>query len=178
MPRLRGGRREVKGLARILLIPFLIVLAPLLLPVLLLRWLARRIIEKRLTRQFRRRHGTAGRFVLLVYSDSPHWKARIESAVLPRLARHAVVLNWSRRSSGDWNRRSLEVRAFRFWGGRKEFNPLAVLFPPRGSPQTIRFWTPYLEHRRGNPEPLRRAESELFEKVEAIVAGREGHRQG
>jgi hypothetical protein len=66
--------------------------------------------------RFWRRHGRAGRFVLFVYSDSPNWKAYVESNLLPRVEEHAVTLNWSRRR--EWERtHPLEARVFRRWAG-------------------------------------------------------------
>ena len=35
-----------------------------------------------------------GHRVLVVYSNSPHWKQRFEERILPRLGPRCVVLNW------------------------------------------------------------------------------------
>jgi len=53
---------------------------------------------------------------VLVYSDSPHWKAHIETQVLPRVASRVVTVNWSSRAA--WrNSKPLEVQMFEHWGG-------------------------------------------------------------
>lgn len=64
-----------------------------------------------------------GRYVLLVYSDSPIWRDYFKNEIIPVLDKRAVTLNWSQRKR--W-RLSLAVLAFRRFGGRREFNPLAV----------------------------------------------------
>jgi hypothetical protein len=51
------------------------------------------------------------RFVLFVYSDSPIWKEYIETKVIPKLQKHAVILNWSERKA--W-KNSLAILAFRY----------------------------------------------------------------
>src|SRR5688500_7316053 len=38
-----------------------------------------------------------GHRVLVVYSNSPHWKLYFEERLLPRLGSSCVVLNWSER---------------------------------------------------------------------------------
>ena len=68
-----------------------------------------------------------GRYVLFVYSDSPIWHDYIKEHILPRLGERAVILNWSQRS--QW-KRTLAVMTFRYFGGSREFNPMAVVFRP------------------------------------------------
>ena len=92
-----------------------------------------------------------GRDVLFVYSDSPVWHEYIEQRFLPHLVRRAVVLNWSERNR--WNL-SLGQVAFRFFGGRREFNPLAVVFRPLRRTRTFRFWTAFRDLKHGRPEAL------------------------
>lgn len=111
--------------------------------------------------------GREGRRILLVYSRSPHWQNYIETAWLPRVAPHAVVIDWSDRST--WPTRApLEIRAFRYWGGEREFNPMVVLFPRRGKVRTVRFWQAFRDFKHGKDSALRAAESELFSFVEGM----------
>ena len=42
---------------------------------------------------------TRGKYVLLVYSNSPAWQPYFESHLLPTLQNRAVVLNWSARAT-------------------------------------------------------------------------------
>ncbi len=70
-------------------------------------------------------------------------------------------MNWSERQK--WNRWSLASLAFHYFGGSREFNPMAVLFRPLLWAKTFRFYKPLLENRRGRAEALERLERSLFE---------------
>ena len=105
---------------------------------------------------------TRGRDVLFVYSDSPVWHAYIEQRFLPHLGRRAVVLNWSERSRWDI---SLGTLAFRFFGGRREFNPLAVVFRPFRWTRTFRFWAAFRDLKHGRPELLQTVERRFFDCI-------------
>jgi len=110
---------------------------------------------------------TRGRDVLLVYSNSPIWQPYVEDHLLPRLGRRAVVLNWSQRRS--W-RRTLSVAAFRFFGGSREYNPMAVVFRPFRLAQSFRFYKPFRELKHGKPEAV----IELTEQLFALLDGHNG----
>jgi hypothetical protein len=114
-------------------------------------------------RGFRRRWTREGRDLLLVYSDSPHWKEYVEREWLPRWAQRAVVLNWSERSR--W-RATPEVTLFRRMAGGGEMNPLAIVVPPRGRVHVVRFWKAFRDFRHGKESPLRARERELAELLE------------
>ena len=106
----------------------------------------------------------SGRRVLFVYSNSPVWQQYIEERILPRLPRRSVVvLNWSERRG--WSRWTLGYWAFRFFGGRREFNPLAVVVRPLRWTRVIRFWKAFRDFKRGRSESLARMENELFEAL-------------
>lgn len=107
----------------------------------------------------------AGKRVLLVYSNSPVWQSYIENNILPRLPQDAVVLNWSERR--NWRRRSLSVAVFRFFGGRREFNPLAVVIKPLRWGRTFRFWQAFRDAKHGKYEALRNVEGEFFRYLES-----------
>jgi hypothetical protein len=107
-----------------------------------------------------------GRYVLLVYSDSPIWQGYVEEEVLPRLGESAVVLNWSER--GRW-RQTLAVLAFRYFGGHREFNPLAVVFQPFRIARQFRFYRPFREFKQGRPEAVEKMKRELFDLVDEII---------
>ncbi len=100
-----------------------------------------------------------GRDILFVYSDSPIWREYVEQRILPYLAGRAVVLNWSQRKR--W-RISLARLAFHHFGGYRQFNPLAVVFRPFRRTRIFRFWQPFRDFKRGNPEALHRMEAEFF----------------
>jgi len=110
-----------------------------------------------------------GRYVLLVYSDSPISHDFFEREIVSRLSSRAVVLNWSERKR--W-RSSLAVFAFRYFGGWSEFNPLAVVFRPLRPARSFRFYQPFREFKHGKPEAVAKLKGELFEAVNAVTRSR------
>ena len=106
-----------------------------------------------------------GKFVLFIYSESPNWKSYIEQNILPQLQEHALVLNWSERS--QWDRSSWIVQAFYHWGGRRDFNPIAIVFYSLVDVRVFRFFKAFHELKRGKPGILKKIESELVELVNA-----------
>lgn len=145
------------------------------------------IAGRRLRRRFTSRWGGEGKHGLLVYSNSPHWQEYIEREWLPRWGDRLVVANWSERKR--WPReRPLEHAIFRRWAGRREFNPIAIVFRPPAMPwatmrawaqalrrldpagmlspnppevEIIRFHRPFRNFRHGKPQSLRAAEERL-----------------
>lgn len=82
-----------------------------------------------------------GRDLLVVYSDSPHWKNYFEEEILPHVQERAVVMNWSERR--NWiERMSLGPSVFRHLGGDRDFNPIAIRFRPFRIHRTYRFKGP------------------------------------
>ncbi len=119
--------------------------------------------------RFWQRHGTHGRFVLFVYSDSPNWKDYIEANILPRIESHSVTLNWSKRR--EWEQiNPFEAKVFNHWAGEKEFNPMALVFSPSGKVKDVRFWRAFRDFKHGKEELLKQAESRLFTAVERIAS--------
>jgi hypothetical protein len=100
-----------------------------------------------------------GHRVLFVYSDSPNWQEDIPQNYFPRLDERTVVLNWSERAK--W-RNSLAAFAFRHWGGRREFNPLAVVFRPFRKTRGFRFHQPFQDAKHGKPSDLASMEAKFF----------------
>jgi hypothetical protein len=158
-------RRGITGLGLLLAGLVLIPLIPLILLAALVAFVWRRFDEWRLRQRFEAKWGKEGKELVLVYSNSPHWKDRFEDEILPRIRHKAVVLNWSERSTNEWKGRPLDVRIFRRWGGDREFNPMAIVFPPGGKTRTIRFWQAYRDFRHGKTNPLRQREAELFDAL-------------
>ena len=110
-----------------------------------------------------------GRYVLFVYSDSPIWHDYVESHILPRLGDRAVVLNWSHRSR--W-RRTLSVLAFRYFGGHRCFNPMALVFRPFRLVRHFRFYESFQDFKHGKPEAVAKMERELYDMVDEITGTR------
>jgi hypothetical protein len=104
---------------------------------------------------------TRGKDMLFVYSDSPIWHDYIQEHIIPQIRARSVIVNWSERR--QWLRRfSLSSLIFRHFGGNREFNPLAVYFPPLRRHRTFRFFQAFKDWKHGHPESLNRIESELF----------------
>ena len=117
---------------------------------------------------FWRAHVVQGRPLLFVYSDGPHWQSYIEANILPRIRGRAVILNWSQRN--NWRSTSpWEARFFRRFAGDREFNPLALVYQPRGRIRAVRFYQAFLDFKHGKESRLRAAESELFSLLEAAA---------
>jgi hypothetical protein len=109
-------------------------------------------------------HRRHGRFILLVYSESPNWQSYIEHHILSRVSEHAFVLNWSRRK--QWNRESWwAARAFDHWAGSRAFNPIALVFIGPWRVTAIRFYHAFRDFKHGKEHSLRNAEAELFRHV-------------
>jgi hypothetical protein len=104
-----------------------------------------------------------GKFVLFVWSDSPIWKEYIQREILPKIESRAVILNWSQRNR--WNRWSLAVNAFHFFGGKREFNPIAIVFRPLRQTQIFRFWKPFNDFKRGDETALKDISKSLLESL-------------
>lgn len=144
-----------------------ILASPLLLAGLMLLGLAylfRRECEIVAAQNFRRKYSPAGKDLLLVYSTSPHWQRYVETEWLPKWGHRAVVLNWSERR--QWQGSAPEVTLFReFVGGggfSREYNPVAVIVPPRGRRvHIVRFWRAFRDYKHGRTRRLREAEAEL-----------------
>jgi hypothetical protein len=92
-----------------------------------------------------------GTYIVVVYSNSPHWQTYFERQVLPAVQGRAVVLNWSERRRWRW---SLAVALFRVFGGSRNFNPLALIVRPFRWPRALRFFQPFRTRRVGEVERL------------------------
>jgi len=101
-----------------------------------------------------------GRFILFVYSNSPNWKSHIEENILPQIRDRAVILNRSERN--QWDNTSWAVQAFQHWGGRENFNPLAVIFCNLINVRVIRFYNAFHDLEKGEPSSLQKAQAQLF----------------
>jgi len=107
-----------------------------------------------------------GRYVLVVYSNSPIWREYFEQNVLPAVGSRGVVLNWSDRKQWSY---SLPVALFRFFAGRRDFNPLAIVFQPLTWPRRFRFYPAFQAFKHGRPEGVERMRLELFELLDQLA---------
>jgi hypothetical protein len=108
---------------------------------------------------------TRGRHVLFIYSDSPIWHDYVEVHMLPKLGGRAIILNWSERKR--W-RRTLPVLVFRYFGGYRSFNPMALVFRPFRLVREFRFYEPFKDFKHGNTEALVKMEAELYKLLAEI----------
>ena len=122
------------------------------------------------------------KFILFVYSNSKNWKSYIEKKILPRISKYAIILNWSERSSWDWKHKSLELKVFLHWTRihkirsleskrnkmgvvGKEYNPIAIIFKPKGRVKVLRLWQAFKDYKREKSDEL---ESKVEELIDAV----------
>ncbi len=118
--------------------------------------------------QFWQRHGRHGRFVVFVYSESPHWKEYIEANILPHLEPHVITLNWSQRR--EWRSRNpFAAQILNEWAGAADFNPMALVFSPEGV-KDVRFVQAFRDFKHGKITLLKQTEQVLFAEVERIAS--------
>ena len=106
--------------------------------------------------------GLQGRYILFVYSNSPIWSNYIEKEIIPHIQDKAMILNWSERK--QW-KVSLAVLAFNYFGGRRNFNPLAIVFKPLRLNKVFRFYEAFKEYKHGKTEALEKIKSEFFAEI-------------
>ncbi len=149
------------NLIKALFVPIVIVLAIVFSPLLLLMWLKWLINGLWLNICFRVKWGKKDKHILYVYSESPNWQQYIENNIAPKIDQKTVFLNWSKRS--EWkNKKPLETKVLEYWGGEAEFNPLAVVFLPKGKVKVIRFHQAFKDYRHGKNTLLKNREAELY----------------
>ena len=110
-----------------------------------------------LVRDFRATYGAAGKDLLLVYTDSAHWRPYIEQYWLSRWADRTVALNRSR----PWTSDQLEARLWRQVAGTLNHTPIAIVIPARGSIVVVRLFAAFRDYKHGKERRLRDAEREL-----------------
>jgi hypothetical protein len=129
----------------------LLAAAPLAAALFLGRW--------RAIAAFRAAHRDSGKDMLVVYTDSPHWKDYIESRWLPRWGDRAIALDRSK----PWRTDSVEARLWRAIAGSVEHTPVVIVVPPRGAVQIVRFYLAFRDVKHGDERRLRDAEARLAE---------------
>jgi hypothetical protein len=113
--------------------------------------------RSRLLRAFRATHGAAGKDLLLVYTDSPHWRPYIEEHWVRRWEKRAVIFN----RSEPWQPGQLESRLWRSMAGILEHTPVAIVIPARGRPSVIRFFRAFRDFKHHKERRLHEAERAL-----------------
>lgn len=148
--------------------PFLILLSPFLLLLLLGMGIHHVVWTLVLRWRFWRRWRSLGRVALVAYSDSPKWKDYIETQMLPPIRDRVVTLNWSAYSEAR-KEMPLEAHMVRHYGGRREYNPIAIVVPRFGRVRLIRFWQAFGDFKNGKREPLEKLQAQLLEAVRGCL---------
>jgi hypothetical protein len=142
--------------------PLLVVLLPLVVVAFVL-WLAVAIVLQLVVWMT---WCTRGRYVLVVYSNSPIWQEYFEQHIVPAVGRRGSVLNWSERTR--WPS-SLPVALFWFFGGTREFNPLAIVFEPLVWARRFRFYGPFQAYKHGRPHEVEQMRRDLLEVLDRLA---------
>ena len=142
--------------------PVLIVLIPFVVVVGVLWLMAAAVLQLVVWLTWCRR----GRYVLVVYSNSPIWQEYFEQHVIPAVGRRGVVLNWSERRQWSY---SLPVALFKLFAGTREFNPLAIVFQPLAWPRRFRFYRPFQAFKHGRPQEVEEMRSDLLEMLDGLA---------
>ena len=59
----------------------------------------------------------------------------------------------------------MAVLAFHFFGGDREFNPMAIVIRPFRIGKTFRFWKPFKDLKHGNDKALKEVEQKFVEHL-------------
>ena len=106
---------------------------------------------------FRAAYAGAGKDVVVVYTDSPHWKEYIETRWLPRWEDRAIAFDRSK----PWREDQPEARLWRAVAGTAEHTPVVIVVPPAGKVQIVRFFLAFRDYKYGKDRRLRAAEAQL-----------------
>jgi hypothetical protein len=101
------------------------------------------------------------RDVLFIYSDSPHWKAYLETEIFPALRERMVLLNWSERKK--WKSGSLAALAFNHFGGDQDINPMALVFRPFHFTKKFSFYQAFKKYKHGDGSEVEKMKKDLFQ---------------
>ncbi len=115
--------------------------------------------RRRAIAAFRAAYRTTGKDVLVVYTDSPHWKEYIETRWLTRFGDRAISFD----RSLPWHEDQVEARLWRAVAGPVEHTPVVIVVPARGKVQVVRFWLAFRDYKHGKDGRLREAEARLAE---------------
>jgi hypothetical protein len=82
--------------------------------------------------------------------------------IISVLQPQSIIMNWSKRS--EWSQsRSLRVLNFNYFGGKRDFNPLAIVFRPFRRAKVFRFWDAFKNYKHGKEQSLEKIREELLE---------------
>jgi hypothetical protein len=143
---------------------FLIVTAPLWVPMLLVMGAYRLLLNLLVWMLWVPR----GKDVLYMNSDSPIWHDTMEHTVWPLVAGRAVRINYSERA--QWPAMSLAARVARQYVGGKECNPLVIVFRPLGTRKVFRFFKAFRAYKAGDPRKFNSVVDALITELGGTAA--------
>jgi len=115
-------------------------------------------------------HVVAGSFrqsrVILVYSDSPKWKAQIETQIIPGLPENTLILNLSKPGLGL--SANFDYRQYTYWAGRREYCPMVILRRPLRKPLLFRFYKAFRKSSGGDSTELQVLIQSLHSALKAL----------
>jgi hypothetical protein len=115
------------------------------------------LARRRAIAAFRAAYAGSGRDVLVVYTDSPHWKEYIETRWLPRWGDRVIAFDRSK----PWSADLPEARLWRAVAGSVEHTPVVIVVPPHGEVRIVRFFLAFRDYKHGKDARLREAEARL-----------------
>lgn len=147
-------------------VPLIALVAITLPPVALFYGVASFIWGKWL--QLRVKNEWPSRVAMLVYSNNPKWAPYLESNLLKDYASVCIVVD---RSKAQWKTQNpLAKHVVAHWGGWRNHNPLAVVFPRSGKPRVFRLYEPFQRAKRGRTEALEDMMLALREAISSQIA--------
>ena len=147
----------------ILAAPLIILLLLVALPLWLIYAVTNRIHGLRLQSRVKRTWPD-NKFVLLAYTNNPKWVPFIFDRIVPRIGDACVMVD---RSNAQWKEHyPLEASVINHWGGYREHNPLAVVFPHDGRPRVFRMYKAFQELQRGKPQQIEEVTKRLIDAVD------------
>ena len=151
----------------IILAPFILALAVVMLPVAFLIFVTRFVGQLWHVSRLRARW-PSGKFVLIAYTESELWAPYIENVLLPQIAEHCVVVN---RSRENWKRQfPAERAALSFWGGWRADNPIAVVLRPWGRVRVFRLHDAFKQRKRRQSPSIDQMGGQLVRCVREIAS--------
>jgi hypothetical protein len=121
------------------------------------------LARRRAITAFRAAYAGSRKDVVVVYTDSPHWREYIETRWLPRWGDRAIAFDRSK----PWREDQPEARLWRAVAGSAEHTPLVIVVPPSGRVHIVRFFLAFRDYKHGKDRRLREAEARL----ERILGG-------
>ena len=156
------SRSFLQVAGKIIGIPILVAIGILLLPLIAIAWLAHTLMGMWLANRLRAAW-PPHKFVLLGYTQSEVWAPFIEHSLLPQLGNAVVAID---RSKEAWKRENpREARALMFWGGRRSYNPIAIVIRKRWRVRVFRFYEAFQQFKHGKPRELDRLVADLLADV-------------